>query len=55
MPASRDDLQALCAELEEAVGEQFAANPRREQFQHHLKTVSMCIDHLFDEDERTHQ
>lgn len=52
MSASREDLQNLCAELDEAVGERFPASARREQFEHHLKTVMMCIDHLFDEESR---
>jgi hypothetical protein len=46
------DLQDLLAELQEAVDERFAPSARKEQFDHHLKTVSMCLDHLFDEDTR---
>ena len=49
---TREDAQACLDELAEAIQAQFPASQRREQFDRHLATVSMVVDHLFDEADR---
>ena len=44
-----EEILALLDEASDAVHEQFEAGPRRDQFDSHLSTVKMCVEHLFDE------
>lgn len=49
---TREDARACLDELAEAVAERFPPSARRAQFDHHLATVAMLVDHLFDEAEQ---
>lgn len=50
---TRDDALAGLNAVREAIGEQFPDSPRRAQFEQHLATTTMCVEHLFDEADRS--
>jgi hypothetical protein len=52
---TQDAAQAQLADVGDAIRAQFPDDLRRAQFDSHLATVRMCVDHLFDEANRTNQ
>jgi hypothetical protein len=46
------DLKSTLDGLRQAVHERFPDSPRRQQFDSHLSTVEMIVDHLEDEAQR---
>jgi hypothetical protein len=53
MSLIRDDALDNLAALGEAVRETFPDSARRAQFEQHLATARMCLEHLFDEADQT--
>lgn len=50
---TREEILAALDEVGAAVTENFGLSGRRDQFEAHLATVRMTVEHLFDEADRT--